>query len=282
MGLPMALNLLAQHPALVVITARSQERAAVAIDAGARWVETPREIAEQCGIVVLMVPDLPQIESLLFDTDGIADATGEVIVVVCSSVSPVGIRTTEAKLRKLTNGRMRLVDAPVSGGTEGAQAATLSIMVGGEDNAVAAVLPILQIFGTAVHLGPLGSGDIAKACNQLVVAATMAAISEASVIAERSGLNLESFLTLLQQGYAGSRVLETKKQRLIDREYTPTGVARYMVKDLGFAAVAAVGTATSTPVLDVLRTSFDGLVNAGLGDLDLAVLHRYVESCLRN
>lgn len=282
MGLPMVIHLLAARPAQVVVTGRSRERAAGALDSGARWLGTPREVADACAIVVLMVPDLPQVESLLFDTDGIADAAGEVIIIVCSTVSPVGIRTTDARLRERTNGRMRLIDAPVSGGTEGAQAATLSIMVGGEPAAVATVMPILRVFGTPVHLGPLGSGEIAKACNQLIVAATMAAISEASVIAERSGLDLDALLGLLELGYAGSRVLESKKQRLVDRDYTPSGPARYMVKDLSFAGAAAVGTATSTPLLDVLRTSFGALVDAGLGDFDLAVLRRYVESCARD
>lgn len=233
-----------------------------------------------------MVPDLPQVEELLFGPDAVSSSSSSssssVTVVVCSSVSPVGIREIAERLTTATSGRMTIVDAPVSGGTEGAVSGTLSIMVGGDPHSVEAVRPVLATFGTPVHLGPLGSGDIAKACNQLIVAATISAIGEASVIAERSGLDLAALLSLLEGGYAGSRVLEAKKQRIIDGDYAPTGIARYMGKDLGFAAAAAAATDTATPLLDVLRESFDGLVSAGLGDLDLAVVHRYIQSLPRD
>lgn len=277
MGTPMARNLIKAFPGRVSVTGRSRERARDVLDAGATWRDSPVELAAAASILILMVPDLPQVDELLFGDNGIAAADTECVVVVCSSVSPTGIRSTDERLRGQTDGRMRIVDAPVSGGTEGASAATLSIMVGGADSDVAIALPVLAACGTPVHLGPLGSGDIAKACNQLIVAATMAAVSEASVIAERSGLDLDTLLTLLQGGYAGSRVLETKKDRLVARDYSPSGVARFMVKDLSFAHAAAVETATSTPILDALRSQFDGLVAAGLGDDDLAVIHRYIE-----
>jgi len=276
MGTPMAVNLLAAFPGSLTVTARSRDRAAPVLTAGASWADTPGDVAQASDVVILMVPDLPQVDELLFGEGGMAEAPTTCVVVVCSSVSPTGIRSTDERLRRQTDGRMRIVDAPVSGGTEGAAAATLSIMVGGADADVSLVVPVLSACGTPVHLGPLGSGDIAKACNQLIVAATMAAISEASVIAERSGLDLDALLTLLQGGYAGSRVLETKKNRLVERDYSPTGAARYMVKDLSFAHAAAVETATAAPVLDALRSQFDGLVAAGLGDDDLAVIHRYI------
>ncbi len=277
MGMPMACNYLAAASGPLFVTARSRERAQPAIAGGARWAETPRDIADECSSVVIMVPDLPQVNELLFAPGGIAESTGSSTIIVCSSVSPAGIRESAARIAESSAGRMTLVDAPVSGGTEGAEAGTLSIMVGGDSASVERVLPLLRTFGTPVHLGPLGAGQTAKACNQLIVAATIAAISEASVIAERSGLNIEALLSLLEQGYAGSRVLQTKKRAIIDRDYTPTGVARYMVKDLGFAAAEASESHTSTPVLDVLRKSFDGLVEAGLGDDDLAVMHRYIQ-----
>lgn len=282
MGLPMVLNALAADRGPVLISGRSRERAARAIAAGAIWHDSARALADACDVIVLMVPDLPQIDELLFAADGIAHSDQTAVIVVCSSVSPVGIRESDHRLKRATDGRMVLVDAPVSGGTEGAESATLSIMVGGDTEPVGRVLELLSAFGTPIHLGPLGSGQVAKACNQLIVAATICAISEASVIAERSGLDVGALLSLLEHGYAGSRVLATKRQRIVDRDYSPTGVARYMVKDLGFAAAAAVETATATPVLEVLQQNFDGLVAAGLGDLDLAVVHRYVEELPRS
>jgi len=288
MGLPMALNYLMADIGDLRVTGRSRDRAADALEAGAIWIATPRQLADACSIIIIMVPDLPQVEELLFGPDAVSSSTtsssssSSVTVVVCSSVSPVGIREIAERLTTATSGRMTIVDAPVSGGTEGAVSGTLSIMVGGDPHSVDAVRPVLATFGTPVHLGPLGSGDIAKACNQLIVAATISAIGEASVIAERSGLDLAALLSLLEGGYAGSRVLEAKKQRIIDGDYAPTGIARYMGKDLGFAAAAAAATDTATPLLDVLRESFDGLVSAGLGDLDLAVVHRYIQSLPRD
>jgi 2-hydroxy-3-oxopropionate reductase len=275
MGLPMTLNLLAAGRA-VTVTGRSRDRATAALDAGAAWTATPRELAAASDVIVLMVPDLPQVEELLFGADGLVASGEEALVVVCSSVSPVGLRELDARLDAASNGRMRLVDAPVSGGTEGAAAGTLSIMLGGSAAQAARAAAALAPCGTPVHLGPLGAGDVAKACNQLIVAATMTAIAEASVIAERAGLDLDALLTLLQGGYAGSRVLETKRERLVARDYSPTGVARFMVKDLAFAAAAADETATRAPVLEAVRGVFDDVVAAGLGDDDLAVVHRLV------
>lgn len=282
MGLPMALNYLKADVGELSVTGRSRDRAADALEAGAVWVATPLELADACSIIVIMVPDLPQVEELLFGPDAVSSSGSSVTLVVCSSVSPVGIREIAERMATATDGRMTIVDAPVSGGTEGAISGTLSIMVGGDPHSVDVVHPVLATFGTPVHLGPLGSGEIAKACNQLIVAATISAIGEASVIAERSGLDLDALLSLLEGGYAGSRVLEAKKQRIIDGDYTPTGIARYMAKDLGFAAAAASATDTATPLLDVLRGSFDGLVADGLGDLDLAVVHRYIQSLPRD
>ena len=260
----------------VVVSARSADRARTAVDAGADYVETPRALADACTVVILMVPDLPQVEEVLFGPDGLTAADSDLLVVVCSSVSPVGLREVDLRVREATDGRMRLVDAPVSGGTEGATAGTLSIMVGGADEDVARVIPVLSACGRAVHLGGLGAGEVAKACNQLIVAATMAAIAEASVIAERQGLDLNTVLSLLEGGYAGSRVLETKRERLVARDYAPTGVAKFMVKDLGFAAAAAEATGTTTLTLDAVRATFVNLTEAGLGDDDLCVVHRYI------
>ncbi|MDY7542226.1 NAD(P)-dependent oxidoreductase [Cryobacterium sp. 5B3] len=283
MGLPMALNLLRasgpdRHIRKVTVTGRSRERSAALLAAGAAWAGTPRELAEQSDVLILMVPDLPQVEEVLFGPDGVAEASTELVVVVSATVSSAGLRTVDARLRHGTHERMVLVDAPVSGGTEGAEAGTLSIMVGGDVEPVARVLPVLSACGSPLRLGPLGAGAVAKACNQLIVAATMSAIAEASVIAERSGLDLGALLDLLQGGYAGSRVLETKGRRLVERDYTPTGAAKFMVKDLSFAADAAADTRTVAPTLAAVRESFLRLTEAGLGDQDLAVIHRYVGS----
>ncbi|PPF18896.1 MULTISPECIES: NAD(P)-dependent oxidoreductase [unclassified Rathayibacter] len=271
MGAPMARRLVAAGIPLG-ITARigSADRARRAVPE-AQWHDSARSLAAASDVLIVMVPDLPQLEEVLEGEEGVLAAGSDLVLVVCSSVSASGLRELAGR-----HPRLRLVDAPVSGGTEGAEAGTLSIMVGGAEEDVARVLPVLSACGTAVRLGPLGAGEVAKACNQLVVAATMTAIAEAAVIAERSGLDLDTLLALLEGGYAGSRVLETKRAALVARDYTPTGVASFMDKDLRAAADEAEATGTSAPLLGTLRTVFRDLVDAGLGNEDLAVVHRFV------
>ncbi|MGA1837306.1 NAD(P)-dependent oxidoreductase [Herbiconiux sp. 11R-BC] len=282
MGSPMAQNLAAGAPGSVVVTGRSRERARRVIDAGAAWAESPRELVDRASVVLLMVPDLPEVESLLLREDGLlASGADDAIVVVCSTVSADGIRSLAERVRAESDGRVRLVDAPVSGGTEGAEAATLSIMVGGETPDVDLVLPVLRRLGAPVHLGPLGAGCVAKSCNQMIVAATMTAIAEACVVAERSGLELAALLPVLARGYAGSRVLETKWERIVAHDYTLGGAAAYMAKDLRFASAAAAATATATPQLDALLGVFTDLTERGMGADDVAVIHRWVRETAR-
>lgn len=280
MGAPMARQILRKHP--LAVTGRSRDRARSILAAGASWYETPRALAEAATVIILMVPDLPQVEELVFGDDGIVAAGGERTVVVSSSVSARGLRALAERAAAASGGLLSIVDAPVSGGTEGAEAGTLAIMIGGEADAVARALPALSCCGTPVHLGPLGSGDVAKACNQLIVAATMTAVAEAAVIAERSGLSLEPLLRLLQSGYAASRVLETKLDRLVSHDYAPGGAAAFMLKDLSSAAEEAESTDTATAVLDALRSTFEQLVEQGLGEQDLAVVHAQLRDSARS
>jgi 2-hydroxy-3-oxopropionate reductase len=278
MGAPMARN---AHRALsasgdVVITGRSRERAEPLIRDGLVWADSPRAVAERVGVVLLMLPDLPQIEPLLEGEDGLLAASGPLVVAVGSSVSPVRVREVGARVRESTGGRVRVIDCPVSGGEEGAVAGTLSIMVGGEDEAVASALPLLATMGRPVRLGPLGAGSVAKACNQMIVAATTLALGEAVVVAERSGIDLATLLDLLGGGYAGSRLLETRKRRFVEHDHSPSGPVKYLVKDLGFAAAAADATGTAVAGLPAVRAAFEELVAAGLGDQDLAVVQRFI------
>jgi 2-hydroxy-3-oxopropionate reductase len=190
MGHPMATNLLREFPDGVQLTGRDRTRYEDLVGAGARWHDTPRDLADAVAIVMLMLPDLPEVEAVLDGPQGLLAAyPHDLLVIISSTSSPTGVRDLSARLRQEHPG-VRVVDAPVSGGVDGAEAGTLSIMVGGAENDVAQALPVLAACGTPVHLGPLGSGQVAKACNQLVVAATVLALGEAAVLADRSGLDL--------------------------------------------------------------------------------------------
>lgn len=280
MGEPMAANLLRSDPDRAVsLWARRPDTLGPLKAAGGRVLDSCRRLAETSDVVLVVLPDLPQLAELLDGDDGLlAGIKSPTVLVVCSTVAPTGLRELADRVGTHTDGLLRVVDAPISGGQDGAEAATLSIMVGGDDDDVAVALPVLETMGTPVHLGPLGSGQVAKACNQLVVAATIQALGECAVIAERSGLDLAVLMEVLGGGYAGSRILATRGRRLVEHDHTPSGAARYMVKDLDSALAAADATGTGTRLLPALRTSFAELVEAGFGDHDIAVTQAFVES----
>ncbi len=276
MGHPMAANILRSGTA-VHITGRSPEKYGDLIEAGAVWHNTARSLADAVGVIVLMLPDLPQVEEMLAGPDGIlAGGFDDLLLVIASTSSPIGVRDLGRRLALETDGRVRVIDAPVSGGSEGAQAGTLSIMVGGDERDVNDAWPVLAACGKPVHLGPLGSGQVAKACNQMIVAATVLAIGEAAVLADRSGLDLDKLFRLLAGGYADSRILQTRGDRIVREDYTPSGAARYLVKDLRFAATVAQATGTNAILLPVLQAAFTELTERGYGDHDIAVTRRYV------
>ena len=277
MGAPMAAHLLAAHPGRLHLTARSPDRAQALLDGGAQWHDSGRSLAAATSVIVLMLPDLPEIEAVLAGPDGILAADpADLLLIVSSTSSADGVRRLASRLAERHPG-LRVVDAPVSGGVDGATAGTLSIMVGGADDDVARALPVLAACGHPVHLGPLGAGEVAKACNQLIVSATVLALGEAAVLADRSGLDLDALFALLAGGYAGSRILATRGPRIVDEDYSPSGAAKYMVKDLAVAAEVAGSTHTDAVLLPAVRAAFADLVERGLGEHDISVTRRYVE-----
>lgn len=278
MGRPMAGHMLEAGFDLHV-TDRFREGASALEERGAHWYDTPRELAAHVNAVVFMVPDLSNVRDVLAGPDGLlAGVTDELLLIISSTVSPEGVRELGAELKESTGGKVRVVDTPVSGGEEGAVAGSLSIMVGGESPDVELAIRILGPCGIPVHLGPLGAGQVAKACNQLIVAAGLLANAEAAIIAERAGLDLAKLFNLLKPSYSGSRIMEVKSQRFIDNDFTPSGAARFLVKDLAFATDAARSGGTATPLLDVLRAAYVSLTEAGMGDQDTSVVKAWVES----
>lgn len=280
MGHPMARHLVEKLPAgsRVAVTGRSRAKAARLEPLGVQWVDTAAELAALVDTVIYVVPDLPQIRESLDGADGLlAGADHPLTVVVSSTTSPEGLRVLAAEAAERTDGRVSIIDAPISGGQEGAEAGTLSIMVGGPADIVTPVLPALATMGNPVHLGPTGAGQVAKACNQVIVAAQVVALSEASVIAERAGLDVLEMFTLLQGGYAGSRIMEVKKRRFAEHDHSPSGAAKFMIKDLSAALEEAGATRTATPLTELLLDVFTSVTDAGYGDQDTAVVQAWIE-----
>ena len=277
MGAPMTANLLRGSGGPVRITGRVKDKHQALIESGAHWHDTARSLATGCDVVLLMLPDLPEVEQVLAGPEGLlAAAPDDLLLIISSTSSPTGVRELAVRLLEQTDGAVKVVDAPVSGGVDGAVAGTLSIMVGGADADVARALPVLAACGTPVHLGPLGAGEVAKACNQMIVSATILALGEAAVLADRSGLDLAKLFDLLAGGYAGSRLLATRGDRIVNADYSPSGVAKYMVKDLSFATAVAEATDTHPILLPALSAAFDELVERGLGGYDISVARRFV------
>ena len=277
MGLPMAGHIQKQGVSgRLTLLDRFPERLAELVAGGAELAGDAREVARNSDLVILMVPAIGDIDTLLEGPDGLlAGVERPLILVVSSTTSAKDVRDLQARLND-RGAPVTVVDAPVSGGVEGAEGGSLSIMIGGPDAAAKPVVDVMSATGTAVHLGPLGAGQVAKACNQLIVSATIMALGEAAVLADRSGLDLAKLFDLLAGGYAGSRILATRGTRIVEQDYSPSGVAKYMVKDLNFATAVAESTDTHAVLLPALKSAFEELTAVGLGDNDISVARRFI------
>lgn len=279
MGAPMASLIQQAATTPIVVHARRRESADGVLALGATWADTPAEVAAQVDIIITMLPDLPELREVTHGDDGVLSGAQEPLVLVaCSTSSPAATRELAEEIFRDSDGLVRLVDAPVSGGVEGAAEGSLSIFLGGEDDAAAMAAEALAPCGKSVHLGPSGSGQVAKAANQHIVAATTVAVSEALVMAERAGLDLAQLVPLLAGGYAGSRLLDVKGKNWITHDHPSASPAKFMIKDLSFARDSAADTATPTPVLDAAHAVYRALVEAGFGDQDSSVVQEYLAS----
>jgi len=233
--------------------------------------------------IVFMLPDLSYIEEAargLLESWEQNPPAPHTVLLVMSSVSPTGVQEFGRRVREISAGNAQVVDAPVSGGTKGAADGTLAIMAGADDEeAFHRVEPLLRSMGTMVrHLGPLGAGSLAKACNQLVVGTTTAALAEAAELAERSGLDPAALFEVLAGGLAASRVLDIVGPRLAAKDYAPTGPAKFMHKDLSFVLAAAGAVGAVTPMAAAGVELYAELKRQGLGDQDLAVVRQTISN----
>ena len=231
-------------------------------------------------VIVFMLPDLSFIEEAaagLLESWRAAPPRSGTAVVVMSSVSPSGVQDFGREVQQASHGNAAVVDAPVSGGTAGAVNGTLAIMAGGTAADFNRLEQLFSSMGTTVrHMGALGAGSLAKACNQLIVGTTTAALAEAAELAERSGMDPAALFEVLAGGLAGSRVLEVVGPRLVSKDYRPTGPAKFMHKDLSFVVAGAVAAGTAVPMATAAVELYAELKRQGLGDQDLAVVRQAI------
>lgn len=275
MGRPMAHNLLKAGFPLVVQN-RHQEITDEFLAAGARAGTRPRDIAASCDVVITMLPGPAQVEGVLVGPGGISEgAHAGLVVIDMSTVAPVVASTLAARLAEYG---ITLLDAPVSGGDAGAMAGTLSIMVGGDEETFKRCMPIFQALGkTIVHVGASGAGQVVKACNQIVVALVIEAVSEALVLGSKAGVDPAKILQVLGGGLAANRVMELRGASMLAHDFTPGGRVRFHHKDLGFALETARRYGVSLPATALVDQMLASLEVRGRGDLDHSALLTYLE-----
>ena len=269
MGCPMAEHLIdAGHK---VNLHRIKPVSQYLVDKGGVAQDSARALAEASDIIILMLPDTPDVEDVLFGADGIAEVlTAGKLVIDMSSVSPV---TTKSFAEKLGAKGVGYLDAPVSGGEVGAKNAALTIMVGGSDEDFARGLPLFEIMGKSItHIGRVGDGQTAKVANQIIVGLTIEAVAEALLFARRAGADISKVREALMGGFAQSRILEVHGQRMIDETFDPGFRIRLHRKDLSLAADAAKAMNLALPNTAMTQQLMNAALAIGLGDKDHSAL----------
>lgn len=274
MGRPMALNLVNAGHDLVV--SRHSGAASELARAGATLADSPRDIAAQVDLVITMLPNGPQVLDVALGRDGVAEGAHEGLVYVdMSSIAPGDARAAHGGLAEAG---VPMLDAPVSGGEPKAIDGTLSIMVGGEEAVFARVREVLGRMGTSVVLvGPIGAGNTAKLANQVVVAANIAALSEALVLARLAGVDPASIVTAIRGGLAGSAVLEAKAPMMLDRDFKPGFRIDLHAKDLRNVLETGELVKAPLPLTASVLAMMTQLQGGGHGAEDHSALVRYYE-----
>ena len=266
MGSPMACHL-ARAGHTVIGYNRSPERTAALVEAGGKAADSIDQAVKGADVVAIMVPDSPDVQSVLLGDNGVfAYAQPGTLVIDFSSIRP----DVTAELARLAAQRgLRIIDAPVSGGEPGAKNATLSIMVGASDDDFAAAKPILDIVGkTIVHVGPNGAGQTVKAANQLIVAGNIELLAEAITFLQAYGVDIDAAVKVLGGGLAGSAVLDQKAPKMLQRNFDPGFRIELHHKDLGIVTAAAREAGVITPLGAIVAQLMASVVANGDGALD--------------
>lgn len=276
MGRPMAGQLAAAGHTIATVQHRSSPPAEL-LERGLAVCGSAAEVAERSEVVILMLPDTPDVEKVLFSPRGVAEglSSGKVVIDM-SSVDPIATRGFAARVIEK---RCDYVDAPVSGGEVGAKNATLTIMCGGEETAFERVRPLFELMGKNItHVGGIGDGQVAKVANQIIVALNIEAVSEALVFAAKAGANPAKVREALLGGFASSRVLEVHAERMIKRTFEPGFRIELHQKDLNLALGSARALGMALPNTASTQQLFSACVARGGGAWDHSALIRAIEA----
>jgi 2-hydroxy-3-oxopropionate reductase len=275
MGKPMARNLMKAGHSLVVFNRSAGPMDELAAE-GAEKASNAREVAEKSDVVITMLPDSPQVQEVMNGEQGVlAGAKVNTLVIDMSTISPV---VTQQLAQEAQAKGVRMLDAPVSGGDVGAQQGTLSIMVGGRAEDFEQAKPLFEVLGKTInHVGSNGAGQTVKACNQIVVALTIEAVSEALVLGSRAGVDPAVILRVLLGGFAANRIMEVRGPNFLQHNFKPGFKIALHEKDLGIALATGHEYGVPLPVTAIVDQMFQALKQRGLGDQDHSALLTLLE-----
>jgi len=275
MGGPMALNLMKGGYKLWGYSRRPEAMKKL-VDAGATACTSAAEVAKHADVIFLIVSDTPDVESVIFGENGIAKGVRKGSVIVdMSTISPTATKVFAERLAKQG---VEMLDAPVSGGEGGAISGTLSIMVGGKDKVFEQVKPLFECMGkNIVHVGDNGAGQVAKSCNQIVVAVTIQAVAEALTFASKNGADAAKVRDALMGGFAGSKVMEVHGKRMLDNDFRPGFKVGLHQKDMRIVMETAHQLGMALPAAALVTQNLNALMGTGDSELDSAAIVKVVQ-----
>src|SRR3990167_137368 len=276
MGLPMGRRLCeAGHS--VHVWNRTRHKAEQLAPLGATVHATPAQAVKDADMVILMLDHGGVVGHVLFELGAAAGITPGTLLVDMSSIKPIEAKDHAVRLSELG---VDYLDAPVSGGTVGAEQGTLAIMVGGKASNFERAVPVLKVFGRPTHVGPIGSGQLTKLANQMIVGATIGVVAEALLLCERGGADMGKVKEAISGGFADSRILQVHGQRMVDRDFAPRARMTVQIKDLRNALATANEVGFDAPITALFEQLYAQGIDHGLADLDHAGL--FVELASRN
>ena len=273
MGLPMAKNILKAGYNLKAFN-RSQKKAEALKEFGAEISVTIDDAVKDTDVVITMLTDDTAINEVMDSSNFLENLKSDATVIDMSSVKP----TTATKHgNNLKSKNINYLDAPVSGGTIGAEKASLAIMVGGEQKVFDNVLDVLNTMGNPTLVGPSGSGQVSKLANQIIVGLTIGAVAEAITLCEKAGANPNKMIKALSCGWADSKILQIHGKRMIDKDFTPKGKTVVHLKDMNNILECANSYNTHLPISNLVKEMYKSLVENGHGETDHSSLYKEIE-----
>ena len=273
MGLPMAKNLLKADYKLKIFN-RSKNKAEPLKEYGAEISSTIKEVVTDRDIIITMLTDDAAVNAVMKNLDFIENIKAEATVIDMSSVKP---NTAKFHGTNLKSKNINYLDAPVSGGTIGAEEASLAIMVGGEQKIFDDVLDVLKVMGNPTLVGPLMSGQVSKLANQVIVGLTIGAVAEAVTLCEKAGTDPIKMIKALKGGWADSKILQTHGKRMIDKDFTPRGKTVTHLKDMNNILDCANNSNLHLPISTLVKDMYKSLVKNGHGEEDHSSLYKEIE-----